>query len=77
MDPSPSSVAASSGGSSWARGNVRLFVDDDARSAVADSVRGPWTELENAIEGRYVWLPVLFRNGRVELEWRDEWRFGR
>jgi arylsulfatase A-like enzyme len=87
-----------------------------ARSAVADSIWGPWTELgnpavgpgaertfhsqstfvlpvrgqpgafvfmadrwrpENAIDGRYVWLPVLFRNGRVEVEWRDEWHLGR
>ena len=86
-----------------------------ARSAVADSIWGPWTELgnpavgpdaeltfdsqstfvlpvrgrpgafvfmadrwrpENAIDGRYVWLPVLFRNGRVEIEWRDEWDLG-
>jgi arylsulfatase A-like enzyme len=86
-----------------------------ARSAVADSIWGPWTELGNpavgagaettfesqgtfvlpvrgrpgafifmadrwqpkdAIDGRYVWLPVLFRNGRVELEWRDEWDLG-
>ena len=83
-----------------------------ARSAVADSIWGPWTELGNpavgpdaertfesqstfvlplrdrpgafifmadrwrpgnAIDGRYVWLPVLFRNGRFEIEWRDEW----
>jgi hypothetical protein len=86
-----------------------------ARSAVADSIWGPWTELgnpavgpdaeltfhsqstfvlpvrgrpgafifmadrwrpQNAIDGRYVWLPVIFRNGRVELEWRDEWDLG-
>ena len=86
-----------------------------ARSAVADSIWGPWTELgnpavgpgaeltfdsqstfvlpvrgrpgafvfmadrwrpKNAIDGRYVWLPVLFRNGRVEIEWRDEWDLG-
>ncbi len=86
-----------------------------ARSAVADSIWGPWTELgnpavgpgaertfesqstfvlpvrgrpgafifmadrwrpENAIDGRYVWLPILFRNGRgraVEVA-RQEWR---
>jgi len=31
---------------------------------------------KNAIDGRYVWLPVLFRNGRVEIEWRDEWDLG-
>jgi beta-xylosidase len=83
-----------------------------ARSAVADSIWGPWTELgnpavgpdaevtfhsqstyvlpvrdrngafvfmadrwrpDNAIDGRYVWLPILFRDGRIEIEWRDEW----
>jgi arylsulfatase A-like enzyme len=86
-----------------------------ARSAVADSIWGPWTELgnpavgvgadltfrsqgtfvlpvrgrpgafvfmadrwrpENAIDGRYVWLPVRFRDGRVVLEWREEWDLG-
>ncbi len=85
-----------------------------ARSAVAESIWGPWTELgnpcvgpdaeltfhsqstfflpihgkvgafifmadrwnpKNAVDGRYVWLPILFRNGRIELEWRDEWHW--
>jgi hypothetical protein len=32
---------------------------------------------ENAIDGRSVWLPVLFRGGRVEVEWRDEGLLGR
>lgn len=22
----------------------------------------------------YVWLPLVFRDGRVEIEWKDEWR---
>lgn len=83
-----------------------------ARSAVAESIWGPWTELgnpcvgddadvtfhsqstfilpvqgkegafifmadrwmpDNAIDGRYIWLPILFRNDRIELEWMDEW----
>lgn len=83
-----------------------------ARSAVADDIWGPWTELgnpcigedslytfhsqstfilpvhgkkdafifmadrwnpKNAIDGRYVWLPVRFREGRIRLEWMDEW----
>lgn len=83
-----------------------------ARSAVAESIWGPWQELgnpcvgpdadltfhsqstfilpvqgkegafifmadrwrpENAIDGRYIWLPILFRNNRIELEWMDEW----
>lgn len=29
---------------------------------------------ENAIDGRYVWLPVIFRDGHiVEIRWMDEW----
>lgn len=28
---------------------------------------------ENAIDGRYIWLPILFRNDRIEIEWIDEW----
>lgn len=31
---------------------------------------------QNAIDGRYVWLPVLFdENGIPYLEWRDEWKY--
>lgn len=83
-----------------------------ARSAVANSIFGPWQELgnpcvgadsaltfhsqsafilpvagkegafifmadrwnpDNAIDGRYVWLPVKFKKGRIKLHWRDEW----
>ena len=83
-----------------------------ARSAVADSVWGPWTELgnpcvgegseitfggqstyilpvagkddayiamfdlwrpENAIDGRYLWLPMRFKDGRFELQNVAEW----
>lgn len=28
---------------------------------------------ENAIDGRYIWLPVEFEEGRLILRWRDEW----
>jgi len=31
-----------------------------------------WTP-DNAIDGRYVWLPVEFEDGRFILHWRDEW----
>lgn len=31
-----------------------------------------WTP-DNAIDGRYVWLPVEFEDGRFVLRWRDEW----
>lgn len=89
-----------------------------ARSAVADSIFGPWKELdnpcvgtnpangmgpeksfgaqstyilpvagkkdtfiamfdiwrpENAIDGRYVWLPIRFNEDGMLIEWHDEW----
>jgi hypothetical protein len=28
---------------------------------------------ENAIDGRYVWLPIEFRHGVPTISWRDEW----
>lgn len=28
----------------------------------------------NTSISRYVWLPIVFRNGRPTIEWRDEWR---
>lgn len=28
---------------------------------------------DNAIDGRYVWLPVVFKHGMPVIEWRDEW----
>lgn len=82
-----------------------------ARSAVADSLFGPWTELgnpavgpdadttfgsqstfalplpdgriilmldrwcpQNAIDGRYVWLPVQFDNGRPTIRMVNNWK---
>jgi beta-xylosidase len=89
-----------------------------ARSAVADSILGPWKELgnpcvgvnpqnglgpektfggqstfvlpvqgkedayiamfdlwrpDNAIDGRYLWLPVEFTEDVLKIEWMDEW----
>ncbi len=89
-----------------------------ARSAIADSIFGPWEELgnpcagtnpenglgpektfggqstfilpiqgkkdafiamfdiwrpENAIDGRYVWLPIEFTDGAFQVEWQTEW----
>lgn len=91
------------------------WAPNPARSAVADSVWGPWTELgnpcvgekadttfdsqstyilpvvgrpgafifmadrwtpKNAIDGRYVWLPLTFEGGRMVLRWLDEWDLG-
>ncbi len=84
-----------------------------ARSAVADSVMGEWTELgnpcvgddadktfhsqstymlpvegsdgtiiymgdrwkpENAIDGRYIWLPLQIEDGRFTLTWQPVWK---
>jgi hypothetical protein len=28
---------------------------------------------DNAIDGRYVWLPVQFENEKLKLEWMDQW----
>jgi hypothetical protein len=28
---------------------------------------------KNAIDGRYVWLPVMFRHGVPTIEWKDQW----
>ncbi len=92
-----------------------------ARSAVADSMFGPWTELENpavgmnphtglgpektfggqstyilpvqgregafiamfdlwkpenAIDGRYAWLPIRFNEEAFTVEWMDRWDLG-
>ncbi len=83
-----------------------------ARSAVADKLAGPWTELknpcigkdahitfhgqstyilpvqgkpgtfifmadiwrpENAIDGRYMWLPMKWQGDQIILEWKDSW----
>ena len=85
---------------------------NEARSAIAPSVWGPWTELgnpcvdegkeltyhsqstyilpvagkenafiymgdrwtpDNAIDGRYIWLPVEFEDNRFIIRWYDEW----
>jgi hypothetical protein len=83
-----------------------------ARSAVAPSIWGPWTELgnpctdkeaettyrsqstyilpvqgkentfiymgdrwtpDNAIDGRYIWLPIDFEDNKFKIRWHDEW----
>lgn len=31
-----------------------------------------WTP-ENAIDGRYIWLPIEFKNGKPLIQWRNEW----
>ncbi len=88
------------------------WAPNQARSAVADSILGEWTELgdpcigdtkettfdsqstyilpvhgkkdrfiymgdrwrpENAIDGRYIWLPVEFEDDRFTIRWREKW----
>jgi beta-xylosidase len=90
------------------------WAPNPARSAVADSVLGPWTELgdpsrgtpeenavtfwsqstfvlpvqdreeafifmgdrwrpQNAIDGRYIWLPIEWEGDRPVLKWHGQW----
>ena len=28
---------------------------------------------KNAIDGRYMWLPIQFDGDQIKLEWKDEW----
>ena len=87
---------------------------NEARSAVANSIFGPWKELGNpcagvnaaltfngqgtyvlpvkgkddafifmadrwqpkdAIDGRYLWLPIDFSNNQLQINWKDKWDF--
>ena len=86
-----------------------------ARSARADNIWGPWTEMGNPcmgkdseltfysqstfilpvqgkkdtfifmadrwkpgnpIEGKYIWLPITFKDNRLEIYWYDQWDLG-
>jgi beta-xylosidase len=88
------------------------WAPNEARSAVANSIWGPWEELGNpcvgddakltfhsqstyilpvqgkknifiylgdrwnpsdAIDGRYIWLPVVFGDSGFIIEWKDKW----
>jgi beta-xylosidase len=31
---------------------------------------------ENAIDGRHLWLPIQFKDGKPFIEWRDPWDLG-
>ena len=91
------------------------WAPNQARSAVAADILGPWTELgdpciddvkettfdsqstyilpvygtgtyiymgdrwrpKDAIDGRYVWLPVEFDGNRFHIRWHDEWKLTR
>lgn len=33
-----------------------------------------WTP-QDAIDGRYVWLPIRFENGQPTIEWKDSWSY--
>jgi hypothetical protein len=28
---------------------------------------------KNAIDGRYIWLPIQFENDKPTIRWHDEW----
>jgi hypothetical protein len=44
----------------WGRGGKLIFMADRWRPG-------------NAIDGRYVWLPVRFEKGLPVLEWMESW----
>jgi len=89
------------------------WIPNEARSAVAPTIWGPWKELgnpcvgkdaettfqsqstyvlpvagkknafvfmadrwmpKNAIDGRYVWLPITFKEDKIQIKWLDKWR---
>ena len=33
-----------------------------------------WTP-DNAIDGRYIWLPIRFDGDQPVIEWRDKWSY--
>ena len=33
-----------------------------------------WTP-ENPIDGKYIWLPIEFENGKITIKWKDEWNY--
>ncbi len=73
------------------------WAPNPGRSAVADKMFGPWTNLgnpfkgteeqmktsfdymgdrwtpKNAIDGRYIWLPIKMGDGKFKIEWMDSW----
>lgn len=89
------------------------WAPNQARSAVADNILGPWRELgdpcindsdkttfssqstfvlniagtdkyiymgdrwtpSNAIDGRYIWLPIQFEGEKPTLRWQDAWAY--
>lgn len=31
---------------------------------------------KDAIDGRYIWLPIMFKGNDIEINWADEWNLG-
>ena len=44
----------------WGKKNAFIFMADR------------WMP-QNPIDGRYIWLPIEFSDGKIVLKWRDEW----
>jgi hypothetical protein len=70
----------------FASGKLSELVRSAIRKATSQP-RQPTTDEERGVIGhaaaltnvntsisRYVWLPIVFRDGRPTIEWRDEWR---
>ena len=48
------------------------FVGDSVSRVAYSEMLDIWRK-ENAIDGRYVWLPVEWEGGKPVVRWRDQW----
>ena len=50
------------------------FINFDRGQNVNSDILDRWTP-ENAIDGRYIWLPIRFEGEQPVIEWRSEWSY--
>ena len=54
-----------------ATGTPRRPLSEEERGVIG--LAAALTKVNTSVS-RYVWLPILFKDGRPTIEWRDEWR---
>ena len=57
----------------WGGQSTFILPPDAATGGRALALFDIWKP-DNAIDGRYVWLPVTFGDGTIEIAWADTWR---
>ena len=50
------------------------FINFDRGQNVNSDILDRWTP-ENAIDGRYIWLPIRFEGEQPVIEWQSEWSY--